>query len=177
VKFALIERSFFDIQNDRSDASDSCDLGRVGPTSWTALFEVGADEVDEVLGYFLRGERGATGLQHVLADVVFEDLGHEAVDTAADVGEEHEDVGAVGVAAEGALDGVDLTADTFDAGEEFFVLTMSHLCCLVICLYLSFTSLYILGGYGRKRWISKYRPINLRNNGDGAAAGRGTEGF
>jgi hypothetical protein len=135
VKFALIERSFCDIQNDCSDVSDLCDLGRDGSTLWTALFEVGADEVDEVLGYFLRGERGAAGLHHVLTDVVFEDLGHEAVDTAADVGEEHEDIGAVGVAAEGALDGVDLTADALDAGEEFFVLTMSH---FVLPRYLSF---------------------------------------
>ncbi|HXP10021.1 MAG TPA: hypothetical protein VN828_16070 [Acidobacteriaceae bacterium] len=106
----------------------------MGPTRWSGLFEVSADEVDEVLGYFLRGERGATGLHHVLADVVFEDLGHEAVDTAADVGEEHEYVGAISVAAEGALDGVDLTADALDAGEKFFVLTMSH---FVLPRYLS----------------------------------------
>ncbi|MDX6461756.1 MAG: hypothetical protein QOE55_5453 [Acidobacteriaceae bacterium] len=57
------------------------------------------------------GSEGRPGLHHVLPDVVFEDVGHEAVDTAADVGEEHEDVGAIGVAAEGALDGVDLTAE------------------------------------------------------------------
>jgi hypothetical protein len=50
------------------------------------LFEIGADEVNEVLGYFLRGERGAAALHHVLADVVFEDLGHEAVDTARNSG-------------------------------------------------------------------------------------------
>jgi hypothetical protein len=139
VKFGLIECSFFDIQNGCSDVFDLCDLGRDEPTrwtdGWTALFEIGADEIDEVLGYFLRGERGATGLHHVLADVVFEDLGHEAIDTAADVGEKHEDVGAVSVAAEGALDGVDLTADALDAGEEFFVLTMSH---FVLPRYLSF---------------------------------------
>jgi hypothetical protein len=69
------------------------------------------DQVDEVLGYLLRGERGLARLHHVLADVVFEDLGHEAVDAAADVGEEHEDIGAIGIAAEGALDGIDLTAE------------------------------------------------------------------
>ena len=162
--------------------SDLCDLGRDEPTrwthGWTALFEVGADEIDEVLGYFLRGERGATGLQHVLADVVFEDLGHEAVDTAADVGEEHEDVGAVSVAAEGALDGVDLTTDALDAGEEFFVLTMSH---FVFPRYLSLSVfhvfLYILGGYGTQEMDRYTAQTNLRNSGDGAAAERGTEGF
>jgi hypothetical protein len=74
---------------DKGTAAATCrlgSLGRVGPTRWTALFEVGADEVDEVLGYFLRGERGTAGLHHVLADVVFEDLGHEAVDTARNSG-------------------------------------------------------------------------------------------
>jgi len=96
------------------------------------LLQIGADEVDEVLGDLLRGEGVLAGLQHVLADVVFEDLAHEAVDAAADVGEQHEDVGAVGVAGEGALDGIDLAADALDAGEEFFVLTMAH---FASCLY------------------------------------------
>jgi hypothetical protein len=158
VKFALIERSFFDIQNNCSDVSDLCNWGAMNRRMGIALFEVGADEVDEVLGYFLRGERGATGLHHVLADVVFEDLGHEAVDAAADVGEEHEDVGAVSVAAEGALDGVDLTADALDAGEEFLVLTMSH---FVLPRYLSlsvFHLLYILGGYDTQGNGPLYRP-------------------
>jgi hypothetical protein len=171
VKFALIERSFFDIQK---RLQRCVRLGRDEPTHWIALFEVGADEVDEVLGYFLRGERGATGLHHVLADVVFEDLGHEAVDSAADVGEEHENVGAVSVAAKGALDGVDLTADALDAGEEFFVLTMSHFA-LPRCL--SFTSLYILGGYGPQEMDRYTAPTNLQSSSDGAAAGRGSKGF
>jgi hypothetical protein len=155
VKFALIEGSFFrpaqeqlqrridravwdaperlfEIGTDQLFEIGTDQLFEIGAHE---LFEIGAHQVDEVLGYFLRGERGATGLHHVLADVVFEDLGHEAVDAAADVGEEHEDVGAVSVAAEGALDGVDLTADALDAGEEFFVLTMSH---FVLPRYLSF---------------------------------------
>jgi hypothetical protein len=55
----------------------------------------------------------------VLADVVFEDLGHEAVDAATDVGEQHKDIGAVGVSAVGALDGIDLAANALDAGEKF----------------------------------------------------------
>jgi hypothetical protein len=90
------------------------------------LFQIGADEVDEVFGDLMRGERGLAWLHHVLADVVFEDFGHEAIDAAADVGE-HEDVGAVGIAGKGALDGVDLAADTLDAGDKLFVLTMSHI--------------------------------------------------
>jgi hypothetical protein len=72
------------------------------------------------------------GLHHVLADVVFEDLAHEAIDATADVGEEHEDVGAVGVAGEGALDGVDLAANAFDTGKEFFVLAVGHGCTPVV---------------------------------------------
>jgi hypothetical protein len=109
----------------------------------------------------------------VLADVVFEDLGHEAVDAAADVGEEHEDVGAVRVAAEGALDSVDLTADALDAGEEFFVLTMSH---FVLPRCLSLQLLYILGGYGTEMDRCTAL-IHLQNSNDGAAVGRGPRGF
>ncbi len=58
------------------------------------LFEVGADEVDEVFAEF-GGEGGVSVLEEVEADVVFEDLGHEGVDASADGGEEHEDLGAV----------------------------------------------------------------------------------
>jgi hypothetical protein len=91
--------------------NDCSDVSRGQPVDApNCSSEIGADQVDEVLGYLLRGERGLARLHHVLADVIFQDLGHEAVDAAADVGDKHEDVGAIGVAAEGALDGIDLAA-------------------------------------------------------------------
>ena len=84
------------------------------------LFEVGTDEVDEILGDvgsdgFLAGG-GAFG--EMKADVVFEDFGHEAVDAAADGGELHEDLGTFVLGFEGPLDGGHLAADTLDAVEE-----------------------------------------------------------
>jgi hypothetical protein len=78
------------------------------------LFEIGADEVDEFFAEVGR-EGDAAVLEQVQADVVLEDLGHDAVDAAADGGEKHEDVGAVLVLGEGALDGVHLATDAFDA--------------------------------------------------------------
>ena len=72
------------------------------------------------------GSGGLAGLHHVLADMVFEDFGHQAIDAAAYVGEKHEDVSAIRVAGERALDGVHLAADALNAGEKFFVLMMGH---------------------------------------------------
>lgn len=97
------------------------------------------------------GEGAISGLHHVLADVIFEDFGHEAVDAAAHVGEEHEDVGAVGVAGERALDGVDLAANAFNASEKFFI--------QMVCHRLAYT----LGGYDITPLTSPKRRRNLQD--------------
>jgi hypothetical protein len=55
----------------------------------------------------------------VKADVIFEYLPHECIDSAADGGEKHEDVGAVAVLGKRAFDSVDLAANALDAVEEF----------------------------------------------------------
>src|SRR4051794_10132244 len=55
------------------------------------------DEIDEVLGDLVGGERRLTKLHHVLGDMVLEGLRREAVDAAADVAR------SMGISAQSAL--------------------------------------------------------------------------
>ena len=80
------------------------------------LLQIRPYEVDEFFAE-IGGEGHVAVLEEVEADVVFEDLGHEAVDASADCGKEHEDVGAVAIFGESALDSVHLAADALDAVE------------------------------------------------------------
>ena len=56
---------------------------------------------------------------HMQPDVIFEDLCHQAVDSASDVGEQHQHVGAVASRGERAFDGIDLAADALNASYKF----------------------------------------------------------
>ena len=73
--------------------------------------------------------------------MVFEDFGHEAVDTPTYIGQKHKYVSAIVTRSERAFDRVDLSADTLDAGDEllFFFFQVRH-------ILLDYT----LGGYGTK---------------------------
>ncbi len=51
--------------------------------------------------------------------MVFQHLSHEAVDTAADVGQQHENVGAVFLLRERPLDDVDLPANSAHTRDQF----------------------------------------------------------
>jgi hypothetical protein len=57
------------------------------------------------------------------ADVVLDDFGHQAGHRAARAGEQVHDLFAAGLAVEGTLDGLDLTADAADAGQELLLFT------------------------------------------------------
>ena len=70
--------------------------------------------------------------------MILQHLGHETVDAAPDIGEQHEDVSAVLTAGERALDGVDLPANAFDARQQ--------LCFLAVHAQI-LTTRYIQGGY------------------------------
>lgn len=89
--------------------------------------EIGVDEIDEVFGE-LGGDLFFGAVHEVKADVGFEDFAHEGVDAAADGGEEHELPAAFFVGCEGALDGVELSADLAEALEEFefFAVGLGH---------------------------------------------------
>ena len=93
------------------------------------LFEVGADDVDDIVGGFLGGF-GIAG--HVIADVVFHEFGHEAVDGAASGGEALESFGARFVLVEGAQDAFELADDFLGAVDEieFFSGGVRHFGCL-----------------------------------------------
>ena len=60
--------------------------------------------------------------------MVLKHLGHETVDTAPHVRKKHENVGAIVLCSERAFDGVDLSANAFDAGNEllFFFIDVGH---------------------------------------------------
>ena len=91
-----------------------CWWSRAQRAAERGLFQVGADEIDELFAEFGRHGAGAD----VQADVVLEDFGHEAVDAALYGGEEHEDVGAVLVLLKAALDGLQLALNPLGAVDE-----------------------------------------------------------
>ena len=70
---------------------------------------------------------------HVQADVIFQDLGHQAVDTPTDVGKEHQYVGTIIAGGERTLDGINLPANAFDPGYEFlfFSVDVCHFSLLI----------------------------------------------
>src|SRR4029450_1923650 len=97
--------------------------------SMSSLLEVGADSVDQFAG------RGGTvsialtrWIDDVEADVILHDLGHEAVDRAADGRDELQRLRTARLVLQGPLEGVDLSPDTPHAADEFGLLAdrMSH---------------------------------------------------
>jgi hypothetical protein len=54
--------------------------------------------------------------------MILKHLGHKTVDTASDVRKKHENVGAIVLCGERAFDGVALSANAFDAGNELLLL-------------------------------------------------------
>jgi hypothetical protein len=91
------------------------------------LFQIGANEVDEVFGEF-RGDLLLDAVDEVKSDVGFENLGHEAVDAAADGREQHELASAIIVGRQRALDGVQLATQFAYALRELdgFAFVMGH---------------------------------------------------
>jgi hypothetical protein len=95
------------------------------PRSANQLLQVGADDFDEVIGGLFGGLR-LPG--HVIADVVFHEFAHKAVDGAAGGREALKDVGAVGVFLECPLNGFELADDFLGASDEveFFATEVRH---------------------------------------------------
>lgn len=91
------------------------------------LFQIGVDEVDEVFGEVGR-DLLLGAVDEVETDVGFKHLAHESVDAAADCGEEHELVAAIGFSVEGAFDGIELAANFAEALQklEFFPFVVGH---------------------------------------------------
>ena len=83
-----------------------------------ALLQVRVHEVDEVFGK-LWGNLLFCAVDEMEANVGFKDLGHEAVDSAAHSGEEHELASAVFACVERTLDGVELAANFSETLKEF----------------------------------------------------------
>ncbi len=77
------------------------------------LLQIGADQVDEVFGQ-LGGDLLLGAVGQMEADMRLQNLAHEAVDASTDGGEEHELSAAILVGSEGALDGVELSAEFSD---------------------------------------------------------------
>ena len=82
------------------------------------LLEVGPNKIDQVFGKLVRRSGALIGGKEVQTNVVFEHFGHETVDAATDIRQEHENVRAIIACGERALDGVDLPANTFNASNQ-----------------------------------------------------------
>ena len=82
----------------------------------TRLLEVAVDDVDQLLsGVLVKGAAMFVGIDEVGTDVFLDDLGEQAVHRAATGRDQVHDFGAPCFTLQGALDSVDLTADTADA--------------------------------------------------------------
>jgi hypothetical protein len=90
-------------------------LNRLSSRPGWKSFEVGADDLDDVVGGFFGGF-GVAG--HVISNVIFHEFSHEAIDGAAGCGEALEGVGARLVFIEGAQNAFELADDFFSAVDE-----------------------------------------------------------
>ena len=85
-------------------------------SSWLApLFQISPDDLDDVFRRFVRGLR-IPG--HVIADVIFEQLSHQAVDGAASGRQSLENIGARRVLFQRPLNGLQLPYNFFGAVEK-----------------------------------------------------------
>ena len=100
--------------------------GYASRTGMFSLLEVRPNKIDQVFGQFMRRTRNLMRRKKVKSYMVFQNLGHQAVDTAPHVRQQHENVGAVVVGGKGTFDGVDLAANPFDASNQllFFFVNM-----------------------------------------------------
>jgi hypothetical protein len=90
-----------------------------GKATLSNLFKISADDLDDVVGGFFRRFGFA---RHVIANVIFHQFGHEAVDGAASRGEALENVSTGIIGVQGAKDAFELADDLFSAIDkvEFF---------------------------------------------------------
>ena len=87
----------------------------------TCSFQVRPHQFNHVLSQFVRICRRPFGRQQMQPDVVFEHFGHKTVDTAPDVRKQHENVRAIVLGGERALDRINLPANAFDTGNELLL--------------------------------------------------------
>jgi hypothetical protein len=87
--------------------------------------QIGADNLDDIVGSFPGRLRIA---RHVIPDMVFHELAHQAVDGTTSGGEPLEDVGALFVFVEGAKNAFELADDFLGTRDEieFFARSMRH---------------------------------------------------
>src|ERR1700676_2911491 len=92
---------------------------------WRRSFQVSPDNLDQVVGGIFRG---LCVSRHVIADVVFHQFGHQAVDGSLRCRQAMQDLGAGFVFVQRALHGLQLTDDLFGSIDqvEFFSGYMRH---------------------------------------------------
>jgi hypothetical protein len=100
---------------------------RAARQSRANLFEVGADEVDQIFRQ-LRSDLFLGAVGEMKADVRFKHLAHEAVDASTNGGKEHQLAAAVFIGGERTLDGVELAAQFAQALKQlhFFPFVVRH---------------------------------------------------
>lgn len=92
-----------------------------------SLFEVGADQINEILSQ-LGSDLLLCSIGEVKANVRFKHFAHEAIDASADSGKEHQLAAAVFIGGERTLDGVELAAEFAQALQQlhFFPFVVRH---------------------------------------------------
>src|SRR3954465_12469485 len=101
-----------------------CAIGISVPAMATLLFQVGVNDFDQLLGGVgLERAWIFLWIDQVRTDVVFNHLGHQAGNGAADSGDHVHDPLAPFLILERALDGLDLAADAAHPPEQLFFFT------------------------------------------------------
>jgi hypothetical protein len=97
------------------------------------LFQIRPDEINQIFRKLSRRRGILFRRQHVKANVIFQHLGHQAIDPSSDVCQEHQNIRAVIARRQRSLNGIHLPAYSSNAGDQFrFSLTM---CDIFACLY------------------------------------------
>src|SRR5271165_4204155 len=89
-----------------------------GPPS----LQIGAHQADQILTQLFGRLHLVIRIHHVQADVVLQDLSHQAVDTAANRGQQHQDVRTLIPGGKRAFDGCELAAYALDAEQKLLFL-------------------------------------------------------
>ncbi|MGC1387183.1 MAG: hypothetical protein WA807_04150 [Steroidobacteraceae bacterium] len=93
------------------------------------LFEIRVDDVDQFLrGHDTRIVPGRARIEHVLANVILNDLGDEAIQRTPTRGGLLKNAGALMIGLDRALERIDLTAQAFEAIQKFglFFCNVAH---------------------------------------------------
>jgi hypothetical protein len=93
------------------------------PFLFPGSLQISPDQANQIFCQFLRRFLSAVGMNDMQSDVIFQDLGHQAVDSTSDGGQEHQDIRTFIAVRDRALDRTHLPRQSSYAGEQFLRLS------------------------------------------------------